>query len=191
MTRPASAFWGTALAAFLLSGCGDQFFGEAAEPPLPGERLPVLSLDQTIRPDPRIADLRVVLPAPFENRNWPQAGGLPNHAMHHLAAPGRLERLWRVDIGAGSSDEGALLTQPVIAGGRVYTLDVAAELRAHDLNSGERLWRVPLEPEDSEGGLLGGGIAVNAGRVFVSTGFAETIALSAASGETRCRPRPR
>lgn len=186
---PPSRFGLIVLLAMSIAGCQQAWFGEAEEAPLPGERLPVLQLREAIKADPRIADLKVRLPRPVANANWPQAGGLANHAMHHLAAPGSLGRLWRTDIGDGSSDDGQLLAQPVAGGGRVFTVDVSADVRSYDLETGALVWRAELEPEDDDGGMLGGGISLNAGRLFVSTGFAYVFALEAATGKELWRRR--
>ena len=40
------------------------WFGEAEEAPLPGERISVVALEQAPEADPRIADLQVRLPPP-------------------------------------------------------------------------------------------------------------------------------
>lgn len=171
-----------ALAALSLAGC-ESWFGNPEAPPLPGERLPVLTLEQSLKPDPRIADLKVSLPKPKLNADWPQAGGGPTHAMYHLAAPGKLEEQWSNDIGSGADSETLLLAQPVIVGNRVYTMDSEAEVRAYDVKTGDRLWRRSLEPDEDDDGTLGGGIAYDGGRLYVSTGFAQVIALDAASGK--------
>ena len=173
----------------LTAACGSGFFGEAEDPPLPGERLPVIGLEETLVPDPRLAGLRVALPPPVANANWPQAGGLPNHAMHHLTAPGALELSWRVDIGRGSDSDGQLLAQPVVARGRVYTLDVDAEVRAFALDDGSFLWNRALADETRESGTLGGGLAVGEGRVYVTTGFAHVFALDPETGTELWRRR--
>ncbi len=176
------------LAVMLLSGCG-RWFGDTGAPPLPGERIAVLSLDNNLKADPRVADLRIRLPRPYANDDWPQTGGSATHAMHHLAADGGLTRLWRADIGSGSDSERRLLAQPVIADNRVYTMDVVAEVRAFDAVSGKRLWSVELAPDDDDEGILGGGLAVSGGRVYVTTGFAQVIALDAATGKVIWRRR--
>ena len=173
----------------LTAGCGDGFFGEAEDPPLPGERLPVIGLEEILVPDPRIARLQVTLPPPATNANWPQEGGLPSHAMHHLAAPGSLDLRWRVGIGRGSDDDGQLLAQPVVARGRVYTLDVDAEIRVFDLDDGSLLWHRELGNETREDGTLGGGLALGRGRLYVTTGFAHVFALDAATGTELWRRR--
>ena len=40
---------------------------ETTKPPLPGERLSVLSLDKQLEPDPEIASLEIRLPRPVVN----------------------------------------------------------------------------------------------------------------------------
>jgi len=166
----------------LLGGC-DTWLGKSGPPPLPGKRISVLSFDRSLEPDPRLSDLAVRLPRPFANPDWPQAGGYPNHAMHHLAADGPLRRIWRADIGAGSDSGGQLLSAPVIAGGVVYTIDARAEVRAFDAATGERRWRQRLTPKNEDDNFAGGGVAVAGGRLFATTGFAQAIALDAASGK--------
>jgi outer membrane protein assembly factor BamB len=169
----------------LLTACGleDEWFGTPEDPPLPGERIAILDLDRTLAPDPAISDRRVVLPEPFANPAWPQAGGPPEHAAYHLALSDSPQPVWRVDIGEGSDDDARILTQPVVADGLVYTLDAVSTVSAFDVDSGELRWRVDLEPEDEDDGYFGGGIAHAEGRLFVTTGFARVFALSASDGE--------
>ena len=172
---------------FLLSGCGGWLGADQAKS-LPGKRISVMAFDRTLEPDPMLANLAVRLPKPFVNADWPQAGGYPNHAMHHLSADGPLKRVWRVDIGTGSGSGGQLLSAPVVAGGVVYTIDARAEVRAFDAATGRRLWRRALTPEH-EDDSFGGGIAFADGRLYVTTGFARVIALEAATGKEIWRSR--
>ncbi|MPY72215.1 MAG: PQQ-binding-like beta-propeller repeat protein [Alphaproteobacteria bacterium] len=171
-----------------LAACSGWFGGDS-EKPLPGERISVMTFERALEPDPGLSDLAVRLPKPLVNADWPQAGGMPNHAMHHLSAKGPLVKQWSVDIGDGSDSETQLLVQPVIADGRIYTLDVEAELRAWDAGTGERLWTRELKPEDDNEGILGAGLAYSHGRLFVTTGFADVIALDAADGKEIWRRR--
>ena len=173
----------------LTAGCEGGFFGDPEDPPLPGKRLPVIGLREALVPDPRIARLQVDLPRPSANANWPQAGGLANHAMHHLVANGSLDERWRVGIGRGSDDNGQLLAQPIVAKGRVYTLDVDAEIRVFDLDDGSLLWARELQDETRERGTLGGGLALGEGRLYVTTGFAYVFALEADTGKELWRRR--
>ena len=87
-----------------LAACSgdDAWFGGAEEPPLPGERISVMLLERELTADPNLADLPIELPPPLQNDSWPQNGGAPNHAMHHLAAADQLNLAWWVDIGGVS-----------------------------------------------------------------------------------------
>jgi len=165
----------------LLAAC-DTFLGSPEDPPLPGERVSVLRLDRTLVADPSISDLRVRLPRPYENAAWPQAGGDPSHAMYHLALPDSLSVQWSADAGEAASDDQRLLSEPVVAGGRVYAMDAASHVSAFDAGSGDRVWRVDLTPEDEDDDLFGGGLAVDGDRLYVTTPFARVFALDAATG---------
>ena len=171
----------------LLVGCGD-WLGKKEEKPLPGERIEVLRGTGLILADDRVADLDVLLPKPEANEAWPQAGGYPNHAMHHLAASGPLSQRWLADIGEGSSDDAQLIAEPIIDNGRVYTVDIDAQVTAFDAQSGRRLWQVELSRDDDEG-ILGGGIAAQKDQLFVTTGFADVVALDAKNGREIWRKR--
>jgi outer membrane protein assembly factor BamB len=176
------------LALLALGGCSGWFGGDSQKP-LPGERISVMVFERALEADPRLSDLAVRLPRPIANAEWPQEGGYPNHAMHHLSAKGGLAKAWSVDIGDGSDSETQLLAQPVVAGGRVYSLDVDADLRAWDARTGERVWSRSLKPKADDEGILGAGIAISQGRLFVTTGFADVIALDVANGREIWRRR--
>ncbi len=172
------------LALLALPGCSG-WLGAKEEKRLPGTRISVLALQRQLEPDPRLADLAVRLPRPQVNEDWPQAGGGANHAMHHLSAKGALATLWRTSIGEGSGSKTQLLSQPVIAGGKIYTMDAQASVRALNAETGDLLWRHDLKSrgEEEEEGVLGGGLAFSGGRLFATTGFGDVIALAAASGK--------
>ena len=172
----------------VLSGCGG-WFGGKEQTRLEGKRIDVLRGGSNLKKDSRISDLDVLLPRPKINEDWPQAGGYPNHAMHHLAASGPLAKRWNADIGEGTNDEAQLLAQPVVAGNRVYTVDTKAEVSAFDTRSGNRLWQVALSRDDDDEGILGGGLAFEDGRLYATTGFAEVIAMDAKNGREVWRKR--
>ena len=180
---------GTALIALCLAlglgGCSI-FEGEEEEP-IPGERLSVISLEQRLEPDAGARGVTVSLPPPYLNEDWPQAGGYPHHAMHHLAAADTLSVAWRADIGDSTDDDGPILSPPVIAGGRVFAMDSESLVSAFDAESGRRLWRTDLLPEDDDEGAFGGGLAVAGGQVFAATGLGHVVALEAESGAIRWR----
>ncbi|MBB4284703.1 PQQ-binding-like beta-propeller repeat protein [Roseospira goensis] len=168
-----------------LAGCG--WIGAETQDPLPGTRISVL--EREVRLSPTVAGEagEIRLPAPAPNDDWPMAGGYANHAMHHMSLGEAPALAWRTDIGTGSGSRDALLAEPVIGGGRIYTIDAEAEVRAYDLATGDLLWSVWLPDrarEEDDGYLLGGGLAFGAdGRLYATTGFAKVIALDAASGQ--------
>ena len=169
-------------AVLLLGGC-DTWFGKAEKPPLPGKRISVLAHQRTLAPDGQVPTEPVVLPPPRVNPEWPQSGGYANHAMHHLEVADNIERVWSADIGSGISSSEPRLPSPVVADGRIYTMDTEHEVTAFDTENGKELWRADLADDEEDDDEIVGGIAYEQGRIFASTGFAKLIALDAATGE--------
>ena len=60
---------------------------------LRGERISVMSLDESLKPDETLSSTDVVLPAPYRNDAWANPGGYASNAMYHLEAPGRLHQI--------------------------------------------------------------------------------------------------
>ena len=89
---------------FGLGGCDtvSGWFSDEEASPVPGERFSVISLERQLEPDPGADALTVRLPPPYVNQDWPQSGGYPHHAMHHLAAADVLAERWRARIGSGN-----------------------------------------------------------------------------------------
>jgi outer membrane protein assembly factor BamB len=148
-----------------------------------GDRISVLLNQRTLKPDPKLVKVQIQLPAPAPNPDWPQAGGFPNHAMHHVQVADSIKKAWSVSIGNGSDDEERLAASPVIANGRIYTIDALSVVSAYKTSNGALLWEKDLTPEEEDDGHIPGGIAYNNGRIFISTGFAEAIALNAKTGK--------
>ena len=68
-------------------------------------------------------------------------------------------------IGTGSSSSGRLSAIPLVAGGKVYTLDAGGTVSAFQAASGSRLWSTSVTPKNekrAEG--FGGGLALDSGR---------------------------
>lgn len=180
------------IATLSLAGCetlGSLFDFDGPEERLEGERISVMSLESSLEPDPRLADLQVRLPRPYENEEWPQAGGYPGHAMHHLALAETPRVVWRADIGSGSDRDQRIPGQPVVGGGRLYAMDARSRVSAFDLANGNRIWSVDLTPREENAGAIGGGIAFDRGRVFAATAYGEVVALDAATGATLWREK--
>lgn len=164
-----------------LAGCG--WLGTKEAPPLPGERMAVLLFDSELKADPQVAELAVRLPRPVVNPDWAMAGGRSNHAMHHLALGDAPRVIWRADAGEGSSDSAVLISPPIVAAGKVFTIDAKGMVSAFDAKNGDRLWSVETAPEDEDSAVVGGGLGYANGRVYVGSGYAQVLALSAETGE--------
>ncbi|WP_169544931.1 outer membrane protein assembly factor BamB family protein [Sneathiella aquimaris] len=173
-----------ACSAALLTGCSllPDWLGEAEAPPLPGERISILALEQSLEPDEGVADVTVRLPAPYVNANWPQNGGTASNVMHHLTLGDDLKEVWRANIGEGSDDESRLPSTPIVAEGTVYVMDSESRVRAFSQETGEKLWAVNLTPPEEEDGVVGGGLAAEYGRLFATTSYGEVFSLDPKSG---------
>lgn len=169
------------LASLATAGC--DIFGGTKKNKLPGDRISVLGLDHAIKVDPALASKPVALPAMTVNPDWPQPGGNPAHAMGNLSLPAQVKKAWETSIGDGTSRYTKVMSQPVIAAGRVFAMDGGVQLSALDVTSGKRFWKVDLKPENQRGNAFGGGPCFADGRLYVSTGYAEVVALDPNDGK--------
>lgn len=167
-----------------LGGCDTvgSLFGGEEEPRLPGTRVAVLQGVSGIEADPEVAGQDVLLPAPYVNGGWEQAGGSTGHAMYHLALGDAPQVVWSDNIGEGDDDDAALLSQPIVVGDTVFAMDARSTVTARRQGSGETFWEVDLELDEEDDGFFGGGIAFADGRLFVTTGFGSVFALEGTSG---------
>ena len=165
-----------------LTSCGS-WVGEKEDPPLPGKRVSILLQSSVIQADTSIADLPIILPKPYINEEWPQVGGYPDRAMHHLSAAMNPRIIWSANFGTASDDDVQILSTPVVAGGRIYATDARGLIFCFSAKSGILLWSINPKPkyEDKESGF-GGGLAYSGGRIFASTGYGEILALNAKTG---------
>jgi len=168
------------LTALATAGCG---LFKDKKAPLPGERISVLGLDRHHEPDPTLAGTTVTLPQPVRNPDWPEPGGAPSHAMAHLSLPPSLKEAWRTSIGDGSARYTRVLSQPVVAKGRIFAMDGGVQVSALDPAGGGRIWRIDLKPEETRGNAFGGGPCFWNDRLFVATGYAQVCAIDPADGK--------
>ncbi len=170
----------------VLGGCSmfDGWFGDNKKP-LPGKRVSVMNANRGLEVDTNGAS--VVLPPPVANVDWPQAGGNPSHHMGHLQVRDALDPAWKAGIGEGGGYRSKITAQPVVAAGRVFTMDSDAVVTAYDIGNGGRIWRVETQTEDDRSTNVGGGIAVDGDTLYAGTGRAEVLALEAATGKIRWR----
>jgi outer membrane protein assembly factor BamB len=168
-------------------GCAlfDRWFGEK-KTPLPGKRIGILAAKRGLEVD-NPAGRPVALPRPAPLPDAPQAGGTPSHVGGHIAVRDTLAEAWRAGIGEGGGYRRKITARPVIAGGRVFTMDSDAVVSAFDVRSGRQIWRNETAREDESSTNVGGGIACDGGTLYAATGFAEVVAFDAATGKQRWR----
>ncbi|MDT8856240.1 PQQ-binding-like beta-propeller repeat protein [Paracoccaceae bacterium Fryx2] len=124
----------------------------------------------------------ISLPGVTANADWTHRAGNSRHLPPHAALSAAPVRVWTANIGTGNSRRYRSATIPIVAGGRVFTLDSQSHLAATSTGGGA-LWSVDLTPgNDRAGDASGGGLGYGDGKVFVATGYGELIAVNPASG---------
>ena len=178
-------------AASLLAGCGILGGRRAPTTPTVGERIPVLATDNQVEVDPQLAGFPVTLPAPVVNSEWAQSGGNAAKSVGHVALGDALSQAWSVSIGSGTSAQARLAAEPVVADGRVYTIDTRATVRAFNADSGAELWATQVRGENSPSeALFGGGVSYDGGRIYATNGAGDAAALDAATGAILWNVKP-
>ncbi len=170
-----------ALALGLLSGCSG-WYGEAEEPPLPGERVSVLLRDSQLIADPNVAGQAIQLPPATVNEAWPQHGGSPTFRPEHPAGPEAPTLAWSVDIGENAADSGQLLARPVVAEGAVFAMDAFGSISAFDVGTGALRWQKSHDDLGLDDSVFGGGLAYDDGMLFVTLTTGDVVGLSAENG---------
>ncbi len=177
----------------LLAACGQR------EVILSGERFPVRAdLEASIPVEGQPAP---TAPAAPENQSvaislgaqtggdWTHRGGNARHLMPHAALSATPQRVWSANIGQGSSRKNRIAAAPIVADGRVFTMDAGTTVTATSTGGGS-LWSTDLTASfDKGGGQSSGGLAAAGGRLYATTGYGELVALDAASGAVVWRQR--
>jgi outer membrane protein assembly factor BamB len=185
-----------------LAACGQR------ERPLPGERLDLRALETpgiaapldardaaaapgatqvataaAVRsPVPPNRVVPVALPAATVNANWTHRNGSATHRTRHPALSPAPQRLWSTSIGSGNTRRARITADPIVADGRIFTLDSQATVGATSL-AGQPLWRRDISPaSDRATDASGGALAYGAGRLFAVTSFGRLVALDPATG---------
>jgi outer membrane protein assembly factor BamB len=175
MTLPAGPL------ALALSGCGDTN-GKAK---FTGTPIPVLPEANILAASPVAPP--VTLPPPAKLADWPQVLANPAHAPGNVAGPTGLNQAWQAGIGTAGGYRQPLQASPIIAAGKIFTMDANANVTAFSAGSGRELWRCYTRPKHNSEQNLSGGIAYADGTIYASTGYAELLSIDAASGKINWR----
>lgn len=184
-----------AAALSLLVACADR------EVILPGERFPIRApLEASVEVEGEPAPLApsplspresvpISLPGAVANADWTHRAGNARHLMPHGALSAAPQRVWSANIGSGNSRRNRIAAAPVVADGRIFTMDAQSTVSATS-TSGGTLWSVDLTASFDRGGeVSGGGLAAGAGAVFATTGYGELVAIDPTNGAVRWRQR--
>ncbi|KIC51495.1 quinoprotein [Tateyamaria sp. ANG-S1] len=167
------------VALVVLAGCAER------ETILPGKREPVSAILSAETPEAAAltnAARDISLPPQVANADAAQSFGTPAFRTDHPQLNSTLTPIWSVDIGAGDSRKHRIVADPVVSGGRVFTLDAETTVSAVS-TSGQLLWQRDILPARAEGGEgTGGGLAVDDNVLYVSSGLGTLTALDASSG---------
>ncbi len=168
------------LAVILLAGCGGpkNKIGSTVK----GSRIAILEPEKPPEADQTAASMKPEEPPSVDNSAWPQAGFDPSHMIPNSALGEHPKEIWHVSIGDGSDDNYKLLAHPVIAEGRILTMDARGLIHAFTVSNGKELWHYDMTPEDSDP-AIGGGLAIDGKVVYATSGTGEVFALNLADGK--------
>ncbi|KIC08278.1 quinoprotein [Leisingera sp. ANG-M1] len=124
----------------------------------------------------------IALPKQVANADWAQGHGAEAGRTAHPALSAAPQQVWSASIGEGDGRRQRITAAPVVGGGRIYTLDSAAQVSGVS-PQGQVLWQSELIPAaDDEGQATGGGLAYDSGVLYISSGFGVLTALDASDG---------
>jgi outer membrane protein assembly factor BamB len=181
----------TMAAALTASGCSVLHGKKPGSTPILGERVAVLTSEGDVQIDPATAALPMNLPAAVANSEWAQSGGSPSKSVGQVALGTALGRAFVVNAGRGSSLTARLAAAPIVANGKVFTIDTIGSVRAFDARTGAQLWATQTPTErGNQGSLYGGGIAFDNGRLYATNGLGFVTALDERNGGMVWKVRP-
>ncbi len=153
-------------------------------------RIPVIALNDSLKVADVLKGQDFFLPAPAPQADWPTPGGNPEQSVENVDAAPAFQIAWKRSIGAASNHRYHITAPPVAAEGKLFVMDGAATVSAHDLKTGATLWHTNVTPKSRrDGEAYGGGVAYAAGKVYVSSGFKQVVQLDAKTGALGWRTR--
>ncbi|MDX1974700.1 MAG: PQQ-binding-like beta-propeller repeat protein [Rickettsiales bacterium] len=159
--------------------------GEKApdKPKTEGKREEVLPVLEQLQPDDELKDVALQLPPATENSDWPQHSAGLSAAQTNLAIKGFSEDD-SATIGDGEEFSHLLIPRPVVAAGKVFAMDAAGYISAHDAARIDKvLWESKGLAEEDEPELFGGGLAYYDGKLYAVSGRGTVAAFDAGNGK--------
>jgi outer membrane protein assembly factor BamB len=156
-----------------------------------GQRISIIQADEVLAPADALKGVDFALPPVATQADWPLPGGTPEQSVENVDAGANLSIAWRRKIGLATNRAIHITATPVVAAGRIYTMDAEAGVSAHDARTGAEIWRANLRPTDNrrDREAFGGGVAFDGGKLYVTSGYRFVAAVDAASGKLLWRTR--
>ena len=124
----------------------------------------------------------IKLPATKNLASWTHRNSGADHAAPNLSLGQNLTHIWSVNIGSGNDRKHRITSDPIIAGGMIFTLDAESRVMAHSTD-GKPVWQRGLTPGiEKTDEASGGGLAYDNGMLYATTGFGVLTALAATDG---------
>ncbi len=161
--------------AAILAGCSEREFI------LPGKRENLRGEDT--KAVEIVNETRAIrLPGQTRNAEWTHRIGSPSTRVANASLSQTPALAWTVNIGSGNAKRNRITADPVVADGRIYTMDSEGQLAAVT-TSGEVAWTRDLTPPgDKSDDASGGGLAYGVGTLFVTSGFGRLHAINPKDG---------
>ena len=109
-----------------LNSCGSvsNFFGgeDIDKDRIKGDRISILKLRKNLVSDPETLQSNIALPQEITNSEWLYPGGSLNNALENLSGPNSLNKSWSLKIGKGSTKMSYLISVPIFAEGKIFSL---------------------------------------------------------------------
>ena len=150
-----------------------------------GRRVAVLEQTAEVKPEVANGGAQINLSAPVVNPYWRQVDANAQHVIPNVKMTPQWQRLWKADFGTGSSKHEFLISEPLLNGDHIYTIDADGFLRAFKLVDGEVDWAVELrvpERNVNDTAIKGVGLATDGNAIYATTGFGAVFAVRAKDG---------
>jgi len=188
--RHASVIAAVVAASVAITGCSSagRMFRARAKPTAlnkEAQRISLLELGDQLKISDTLKGQDFFLPPPQPQADWPLAGGTLQQSVENVDAAPDFRVAWRKTFGEKSSRREHVTAPPIMADGKVFVMDAAADVSAHDARTGDQVWKVNLRPKAKrEREAFGGGLAYADGKLYVASGFRLVAQLDPASGHT-------
>ncbi|MDB2414365.1 PQQ-binding-like beta-propeller repeat protein [Rickettsiales bacterium] len=160
---------------------------------LKGERYSILQAESKIRPDYSIENMQVYLPYPEENKRWYKSSGFSLLTPEHPRASRSFtfEGFSSRSMGKGSKNGQHLSASPIVAKGKVISLDGTGAITAVDaLNIKKQYWRYEndewkydISTDLNKIRPAYAGMSYYEDVIYATTGYDQVIAINIDNGE--------